>query len=314
MKSRNLKLFEKYSSNLDIVIDAGRLPRFCIRKSYVCPLCKAVFSIGDLNRESDNMLTIEHIPPKSVTSLGIVLACKQCNNSHGSKFDSELSKKVESGSFLQLTEGSTIVANFKLDNGMDSRGHLQISNDSTIEVFMDGKRTNPGYATNFINFVTGKDNDSKINMTIVSHNKKLAKLSLLRAAYLFAFMKLGYAFVFTQEAERIRKMINKDTKLSELDFVTSNKVPDELLGMSIIVDPQFAKGYLVGFKLKQGKYEENIGVMLPAPHRKSNEFFEYFDGLSERPKDDFNLKIIDLPEVDYILDKRFAFAAVDNWR
>ena len=52
--------------------------------TYPCPVCLAPFTIEAL---ADNRLSAEHVPPKSVGGRELLLTCRGCNNSAGTKLD-----------------------------------------------------------------------------------------------------------------------------------------------------------------------------------------------------------------------------------
>lgn len=58
-------------------------------QSYVCPLCRAVFTLADLEAK---LLTREHVPPASIGGREMVLTCRPCNNLAGSTFDAHLER------------------------------------------------------------------------------------------------------------------------------------------------------------------------------------------------------------------------------
>src|SRR5439155_25942538 len=58
-------------------------------QSYACPLCRAVFSLTDLEAK---VLTREHVPPASIGGREMVLTCRPCNNRAGSTFDAHLER------------------------------------------------------------------------------------------------------------------------------------------------------------------------------------------------------------------------------
>ena len=57
---------------------------------YICPICLTSFVVDAL---ADGRLSSEHVPPKSVGGKELVLTCKRCNNSAGTKLDADAAVK-----------------------------------------------------------------------------------------------------------------------------------------------------------------------------------------------------------------------------
>jgi HNH endonuclease len=57
---------------------------------YPCPICLTPFTVDAL---ADGRLSSEHVPPESVGGHELVLTCKRCNNSAGTKLDADAAVK-----------------------------------------------------------------------------------------------------------------------------------------------------------------------------------------------------------------------------
>ena len=64
---------------------------------YVCPCCMRVHGHEAL---SNGMLTIEDVPPKSVGGRWLVLTCKQCNSTAGTRLDEQARLREEQLDFF----------------------------------------------------------------------------------------------------------------------------------------------------------------------------------------------------------------------
>jgi hypothetical protein len=60
--------------------------------TYPCPICLTPFTIEAL---ADKRLSAEHVPPKSVGGRELLLTCKGCNNSAGTKLDADAKTKED---------------------------------------------------------------------------------------------------------------------------------------------------------------------------------------------------------------------------
>lgn len=57
---------------------------------YPCPICLTPFTVDAI---ADGRLSSEHVPPESVGGHELVLTCKRCNNSAGTKVDADAAVK-----------------------------------------------------------------------------------------------------------------------------------------------------------------------------------------------------------------------------
>src|SRR5687767_11490489 len=94
-------IFNKYKENLNFLVDNAFLNSD--KDVYICPIClKKHF---DLN--SDDPLTLEDAPPKSLGGTANTLTCKSCNNTAGYKIDFHLTERLrelDSAKFIPGTE------------------------------------------------------------------------------------------------------------------------------------------------------------------------------------------------------------------
>src|ERR1700680_2136773 len=60
--------------------------------TYLCPICLDPLTIEAL---ADKRLTAEHVPPESFGGRELLLTCKDCNNSAGTKLDADAKTKED---------------------------------------------------------------------------------------------------------------------------------------------------------------------------------------------------------------------------
>jgi hypothetical protein len=60
--------------------------------TYVCPICRKPFTVEALD---DGRLSKEHVPPQSVGGRELLLTCKECNNTAGTKLDADAKTKED---------------------------------------------------------------------------------------------------------------------------------------------------------------------------------------------------------------------------
>src|SRR5690606_794099 len=94
---RRQVIFNKFRDNLNLLIDNGFVT--ADKDVYLCPICLRPHI--DLN--SDDPLTLEDAPPKSLGGSANTLTCKTCNNTAGHEIDFHLTERlreIDSGKFI----------------------------------------------------------------------------------------------------------------------------------------------------------------------------------------------------------------------
>jgi len=71
------------------------------RPIYPCPICLATFTIEAL---AQKQLSAEHVPPESLGGQELLLTCRNCNNSSGTKLDAHARIKED----VQLALAGTL--------------------------------------------------------------------------------------------------------------------------------------------------------------------------------------------------------------
>ena len=220
-----------------------------------CPLCWK-------ETEFEN-LTVEHIVPGSIGGSQTTLTCRSCNNTHGSKLDSQLSEfhKVMNGfSGNGMIRATLITAEERL------AGSIQHSAEKT-EFIVSVKATDPKqFASSLAKAKAGVIEPMKFSFPVCDLFK--LKKAFLRIAYLSAFKTIGYSFVKTEHMQKYR------TNIVDLGDPT---IPiDELIIRFASFDPNwdfdfhisgcFAVGLDTGIVVIRSRYGETDmfwGVFLP---------------------------------------------------
>lgn len=250
-EKERLSLFQKYNTNIKLIKD--KYPNSFQQlheEAYYCPLCLKGFSVNAIYGTNPS-LTLEHIVPASVGGKKKVLTCASCNNNHGAKTDSLLHNHLKGRSFLEgiLNVEADVKIKFHDDpeglnkfpeNGINaSVKHL----DESGKKWMFYSKTN-AYLDNKLKkfFSTGGSFD--VNITFPA--EEAIKVGIVKAAYLYAFYKLGYAFIFTKHGQMVRKLLEKkDVILNNLiiygTFENKN-IPD---GIYLLEKDSDNDGYLV---------------------------------------------------------------------
>ena len=160
---------------------------------YACPLCVRGFA-------SIDALTLEHVPPKSIGGRQLVLTCRECNNTSGSRLDSH----IRAGRDLQeIAAGERTAA-----VGLKAFGHA-INARATFppdSILLTGvpEKSNPDAHRAFFEGLDAASasgsSDWSINLEFSTrHSERREGVGWLRAAYLYVFAALGYDFVMRPE-------------------------------------------------------------------------------------------------------------------
>lgn len=180
--------------------------------SYVCPICLTEFDISALE---NGFLTLEHVPPKSIGGIGIILTCKKCNNQAGHRFESHAAKRQKLHNFVE------VLANKKEGKGGRAKlslGDISVNVDiETVQgktkISIPGNVNNPnltGKLQRRIEAMANADPQPQLKFDLKAHdNYKLRQhqLSLLKAAYLVVVAKIGYKYALSPALDIIREQI-----------------------------------------------------------------------------------------------------------
>jgi hypothetical protein len=227
-KKRKEKLYNIYSQNLSWVKQHPSIsfePDF--EEGYICPLCLNLFNRDSLNELSNNALTFDHNPPKSLGGKNGVLTCKQCNSKSGHKLDNHLLTRLEEIDFHSFTPNSKARTTVSSDE-LKVTSDISVNDKGTLKININRKNSNPFHVDNFFQnraytykayapFLKGHDLFGaglswKMNFEIqlpAKSKERFADIALLKIAYLYAFQKFGHGFLI---------VFNLSTKSSTKQF------------------------------------------------------------------------------------------------
>lgn len=209
--------------------------RFC--DQYICPLCLKEFTNLDLE---NGLLTLEHAPPRSIGGRGIVLTCADCNNKPGTKLDSQLIARMDFNKSMSYF-ANNLDLNLKRTRAKFTIGNHEINVDlvkeknSTNIVFLR-KENNPNKLTqaeDYIKRLIKSNAWSGTEFNIAPKNtyhKWKSQLAILKSAYLLAFAKFGYKYIFQKDFDAIRQQIlDPNLKLEKNFWLNGNYKKDPIL-------------------------------------------------------------------------------------
>ena len=265
------EIFENYSRNLELVISKiapERVNEF--RNKYICPLCRRVFSIESLDSSLTEHLTIEDIPPKSVGWKRKILTCKTCNNKHGGKIDSHLPIVLNRRAFINRIPNKSVDIKLKFNSDKQLNAELIFRGNNEFEIYANPNINNPVNLKN-LNSIFENNEIPPLIIEMKSGNIKKAKLSLIRAAYLWGFHELGYAFIFNPHFDNfIQQLEGSEKEIIPLDSVITKK--EEFLneGVYLLEFSESKYLYAISMFVKSNEFSENVIVFFSTPSDYTN--------------------------------------------
>lgn len=277
-KAKKQILFKIYSNNLlDFKTNLKSNNTIPTEFGLYCPLCTQYY-----NESKYEQLTLEHNPPYSLGGKDNILTCKKCNNSSGSKIDSEIllalneldlmgfkpNASLKTRLYNQSTGENGVNATLSLDKEGKFIVHISPANNPIVkDAFLNSfeYEYNSGLPF-FSNFEIGGLR-RKLSFEFKKPNKRnehLASIGLLKIAYLIGYEKLGHAFLFGKHMELIRSQIKYPEKeIINKPFWIHNNYTDDLLGVNIITKPKELKSFLIVFDLQTKSDSYRIGICIP---------------------------------------------------
>jgi hypothetical protein len=267
-KEKSTNLFDSFSSNLEKVLFRlnGKLNIDEFDENdrlYLCPISMKVYSDTSLTEDSDDKLTVEHVPPKCLGGKGICLTAKDFNNK-ATDLDYSLKEWVDIHGFYNLGQPFNTTAT--IDDLQRFRLNLNFSNDKPKLTFI-GNFKNPKADTIIEKIKNQKEFKVKAKIPNNTISNK-TKISILKNAYLIAFSNLGYEFIFGFSKlvhpiiYQIRECILYKNEDFNLWFVQEYDYPDNMEGLSFIITETNSIALSVCFRLRSTL---KLQVFLPNP-------------------------------------------------
>ena len=184
-----------------------------------------------------------------------MIVCEPCNNSAGTKFESELKPFLNQQSFKSGNPKSIIKA--KLDFNGEMKTEIFLSKNLTGEMILE-PGTHNILNSNFQQWInnTGSGiNQRPFKIEITNADSKKVCKSLIKTAYLDCFGLWGYDFVFSNTGEYLRKVLN-----DEVEYPFSQ-------GHAFILEKDLHK-YEMGVNLLENENLRIIAVLIPMIYKK----------------------------------------------
>jgi hypothetical protein len=335
-KNRKDLLFNIFSQNLEWVKENPSIkfkPDFT--NGYICPLCFDVFFKKDLESTSENFLTLEDIPPKSLGGNPKALTCQKCNNGSGIELDVHLLNhllEIDSNSFLP---NSKTAATYEI-NGHKMNGVFEFDQNGKAIINFEPRHTNPKDAENFMfnlfppktiysplfHFNRGLDNETKSpNFSIkpkraLKADERRAEIALLRIAYLIAFSTLGNGFLINSGLYKVREQIlNPDKSVLSKPFWLNYDFPEEMEGVHIITLPKELRSFLIVFSLKTKSISRRFAIILPGPSDPGIKAYDFIEThlCADDSFENIDITTEHLPLLDYLKKDEYTFGGLQFW-
>jgi hypothetical protein len=250
-------IFDVYKDNLNLLVDNGFVNSY--KDHYLCPICLRPHK--DLN--SDDPLTLEDAPPKSLGGSANTLTCKSCNNTAGHNIDFHLTERlreIDSGKFIPGTETAVKV---NID-GETFQGKITVEKDGTIKMFHSKKNNHPEKLHKTMAKVKGGKiiKMDFLKSRVVPENLEYA---LLKTGYIMMFERFGYSLLLDNCFDIVRQQLkNPEERVYPEGFWFAPPYPKTMTGVYFICNKGL-ECLVAIFNLDTSKTERMFGTFLPLP-------------------------------------------------
>ena len=256
--------YEKYQHLLSK--DAVHCPHENI---YICPLCASnYFAVNDKkNIYGNSEFSLDHLPPESVGGKFKILTCKKCNNDSG-LYEAELLRLLDFASVPDRRNGSILPKMWIVNTqtGQKFPGLVRFANGTKNITFnQNAKEYNKELKIFLDDLHDGKL--PRLQILVASPDLSKIEKALLKSAYLICFIWWGYEFVFSENGERIRKVLR-----SELSYPTTvptswHETSKGVLpkGVGIVSRNGIKQFFYVGLEISTSTESCMAAVVIPNP-------------------------------------------------
>lgn len=218
---------------------------------YACPICLDTFTVDAM---ADRTLTSEHVPPASVGGVELLLTCKSCNNSAGTKVDAHAKKKEDvelamAGVANRPHRVRAMIGDLKL------QAELHTSNGQ-YQLRIPAHLNKPGTGEVLKKVATA---GTRLTLQNEPYSELGAKISWLRSGYLALFAIAGYSFALDPAIQIVRQQILECDERKMITFTSEAQqdFPLSVRRILRVLEPDWHRGWVVQF----GRYL----VQFPSP-------------------------------------------------
>ena len=271
--SKRSALYADYATNLSAY-------RQEFNNQFACPLCLRIFETDSLSR---NQITLEHCIPGKLGGTQLTLTCKECNNTHGAKYDAHLVKWRDyedhvNGLTRKPHRAEVIIG--------DARLNASITNTGTkgpIALEVVPGRVDPKELKKAEDFMAAHPD---IGMSLEFQvrpdtDHRIFSIALLRSAYLIMFRAFAYGYLLHQPTDRIRKQIFNPTN----EIIPFNSGPSVLNAhgleneVLIVWHPQKLRCFFIPITLTTAYSTKTFGMILPGFNDDAESVYERWNAV-----------------------------------
>ncbi len=334
-KSKHIrrKIFEIFSKNLTEIKSHPEIsfkPDF--DNGYICPICFDPFFESDLSNKSQNPLTIEDVPPKSLGGNPKILTCKKCNSKSGHELDNHSLLRLNEIDAREFLPNSQYKTTFSRGENK-ANGLVKIDNEGKLIVDIQPQISDPKSTNRFMKdvfpprtfyspifhpekqFEPYKTKEFTINLPENSSERR-SEVAILRIGYLLAFSIFGNAFLINGPLFGVREQIlNPDKKILSPVFWIKFEFPEEMLGMNIIKEPEELRCFVAIFNLTTKSKTRQFAIALPGPSEPGIKIYENIEKtLCVNKKGGQNIEIEHIPDTDFVRNIENAWGSQWYWQ
>lgn len=333
-KLKREKLFNLFSENLRLIKEHEQVRIDSdIDDGYLCPICFEIYDRTHLESNSQNPLTLEDVPPKSLGGKPLILTCRNCNSFCGHALDSHLLNLLLDNDAIQFLPNSGFKTVFEKE-GNKMGGYIKVDDKGKLNLHLKSEWSNPKESNIFMNnvfppkglwmpgllpFGESEPEPWKSKEFLIQKptraNERKAEIALLKSAYLFAFSKFGYSFLINGGLIKVREQIlNPEKKILPKVFWVNYEFPKENLGLNFIKKPKELRCYLIIFELETKSRDYQFAIALPGPNTPGLKVYENIQKiLSNDETDSIDCELEHLIEMDFISKSGFVWASHYYW-
>lgn len=268
-ENKRQTIFDKYKNSLNLLIDNGLANTE--RDIYICPICLTPHT--DIN--SNDPLTLEDAPPKSLGGTANTLTCKSCNNIAGHKIDFHLTERLREIDDASFLPGSEMVIKVKINDEV-FQGKISVDLNGKMTLFHSKKNNNPDKLDKTMQQVKeGTVVDINfLKSRVIPENLEFA---LLKTGYIMAFERFGYSLILNDCFNLVREQLKKpEQRVYPEGFWHCPPYPKTMSGVYFI-DNNGIESLIAMFNLDTGKTERMFTVLLPLPIQSIDKVIKRFN-------------------------------------
>lgn len=187
------------------------------------------------------MLTIEDVPPKAVGGRPMLLTCKACNNTAGSKLDAHAVMQAVGDSFARGIDTGRWMKATSFVDGIPLRGRARMTDAGLVFTGVP-RQNSPAAGAEFQAAIAVHDSNSpEPGLSVTVHTgfeDTRARLSLIRAGYLAAFAGLGWSYILQDALHPIRQQLRApDTQILQPYILRDPDAPRSQRSILVVNDP-----------------------------------------------------------------------------